>query len=168
MNLFDNFKDPQLCKTLLARAVAGETDAHFYMIAASEFVQMFVGIGAAREDVNVSCEGGSRVEMKGVAHIKWIPELSHNEAFRQYALLNIRGRLQKMIADPSAWTLKTREITETETQFHFAPVRAALEQMGAERRRIRCLVSVYGVPLAVHAAPGEQAGGAADTRASVD
>ena len=48
------------------------------------------------------------------------------------------------------------------------PVRAALDQMGAEGRRIRCLVSVYGVPLAVHAAPGEQAGGAADTRASVD
>ncbi len=86
------------------------------------------GIGAAREDVNVSCEGGSRVEMKGVAHIKWIPELSHNEAFRQYALLNIRGRLQKMIADPSAWKLKTREITEAETQFHFAPVRAALDR----------------------------------------
>ncbi|TFH47986.1 MAG: Glu-tRNA(Gln) amidotransferase GatDE subunit E, partial [Bacteroidia bacterium] len=35
------------------------------------------GIGAAREDVNVSCEGGTRVEIKGVAHIKWIPELSH-------------------------------------------------------------------------------------------
>ena len=48
------------------------------------------------------------------------------------------------------------------------PVRAALERLGAGGRRIRCLVSVYGLPLAVHAAPGEQAGGAADTRASVD
>lgn len=86
------------------------------------------GMGAAREDVNVSCEGGNRVEIKGVAHIKWIPELSHNEAFRQYALLNIRGRLQKMIADPVAWKLKTREITETDSQFHFAPVRLALDR----------------------------------------
>ena len=86
------------------------------------------GMGAAREDVNVSCEGGNRVEIKGVAHIKWIPELSHNEAFRQYALLNIRGRLQKMIADPAAWKLKTREITETDSQFHFAPVRSALDR----------------------------------------
>ncbi len=69
------------------------------------------GIGAAREDVNVSCEGGNRAEIKGVAHIKWIPELSHNEAFRQYALLNIRSRLKKIIPDPGAWKLKSREIT---------------------------------------------------------
>ncbi len=86
------------------------------------------GMGAAREDVNVSCEGGSRVEIKGVAHIKWIPELSHNEAFRQYALLNIRGKLQRMIADPAAWSLKTKEITEKDCQFHFAPVRSALDR----------------------------------------
>ena len=86
------------------------------------------GMGAAREDVNVSCEGGSRVEIKGVAHIKWIPGLSHNEAFRQYALLNIRGKLQRMIADPAAWSLKTKEITEKDCQFHFAPVRSALDR----------------------------------------
>jgi glutamyl-tRNA(Gln) amidotransferase subunit E len=86
------------------------------------------GIGAAREDVNVSCEGGSRAEIKGVAHIKWIPELSHNEAFRQYALLNIRSRLKKSIPDPAAWKLKSREITEVESQFHFAPLRAALNR----------------------------------------
>jgi glutamyl-tRNA(Gln) amidotransferase subunit E len=86
------------------------------------------GIGAAREDVNVSCEGGSRAEIKGVAHIKWIPELSHNEAFRQYALLNIRSRLKKSIPDPAAWKLKSREITGVESQYHFAPLRAALDR----------------------------------------
>jgi len=36
------------------------------------------GIGAGRQDVNVSCRGGSRVEIKGVAHTRWIPELTHN------------------------------------------------------------------------------------------
>ena len=45
------------------------------------------GIGAAREDVNVSIRDGTRVEIKGVAHIKLIPELVHNEAFRQKSLL---------------------------------------------------------------------------------
>ncbi len=39
---------PGCGKTLLARAVAGETDAKFYLIAASEFVEMFIGVGAAR------------------------------------------------------------------------------------------------------------------------
>ncbi len=39
---------PGCGKTLLARAVAGETDAKFYTVSASEFVEMFVGVGAAR------------------------------------------------------------------------------------------------------------------------
>lgn len=39
---------PGCGKTLLARAVAGETSAKFYHTSASEFVEMFVGIGAAR------------------------------------------------------------------------------------------------------------------------
>lgn len=86
------------------------------------------GIGAAREDVNVSCEGGTRAEIKGVAHIKWIPELSHIEAFRQYALLNIRRKLLAAIPDPALWSPKHREITEAETTLHLAPVREALDK----------------------------------------
>ena len=86
------------------------------------------GIGAAREDVNVSCEGGTRAEIKGVAHIKWIPELSHIEAFRQYALLNIRRKLMAAIPDPALWSPKHREITEAEMSLHFAPVREALDR----------------------------------------
>jgi cell division protease FtsH len=35
-------------KTLLARAVAGETNASYFVVSASEFVEMFVGVGAAR------------------------------------------------------------------------------------------------------------------------
>ena len=57
--------------------------------------KMRTGIGAGRQDVNVSITGGERVEIKGVAHISWIPELTHNEAYRQKALLLIRDELQK-------------------------------------------------------------------------
>lgn len=63
------------------------------------------GIGAAREDVNVSIAGGTRVEIKGVAHISWIPKLTHNEAFRQKSLLLIREELRKRVADPTKWKL---------------------------------------------------------------
>ncbi len=35
-------------KTLLARAVAGEANANFFSMAGSEFVEMFVGVGAGR------------------------------------------------------------------------------------------------------------------------
>lgn len=61
------------------------------------------GIGAAREDVNVSCRGGTRAEIKGVSHTKWIPELTHNECFRQWSLLNIKKLLADKIPDPAAW-----------------------------------------------------------------
>jgi cell division protease FtsH len=39
---------PGTGKTLLARAVAGEAGVKFYSISGSEFVEMFVGVGAAR------------------------------------------------------------------------------------------------------------------------
>jgi cell division protease FtsH len=39
---------PGTGKTLLARAVAGEADVPFFSLTGSEFVEMFVGVGAAR------------------------------------------------------------------------------------------------------------------------
>jgi cell division protease FtsH len=40
--------DPGTGKTLLARAVAGEAAVPFYHLSGSEFVEMFVGVGASR------------------------------------------------------------------------------------------------------------------------
>ena len=39
---------PGTGKTLLARAIAGESNASFYSISGSDFVEMFVGVGASR------------------------------------------------------------------------------------------------------------------------
>ena len=39
---------PGTGKTLLAKAVAGEADVPFFSISGSDFVEMFVGVGAAR------------------------------------------------------------------------------------------------------------------------
>src|SRR5439155_14076494 len=39
---------PGTGKTLLARAVAGEAGVPFFSISGSDFVEMFVGVGAAR------------------------------------------------------------------------------------------------------------------------
>jgi cell division protease FtsH len=51
---------PGTGKTLLARAVAGEAEVPFYNISASEFVEMFVGVGASRvRDLFVQAKANS-------------------------------------------------------------------------------------------------------------
>jgi cell division protease FtsH len=42
------YGDPGVGKTLLAKAIAGEADVPFISISGSDFVEMFVGVGAAR------------------------------------------------------------------------------------------------------------------------
>jgi len=67
------------------------------------------GMGAGRQDVNVSCKGGTRVEIKGVAHTKWIPELTHNEAFRQWSLLRLRDELKTRVKKED-WKMNAAEV----------------------------------------------------------
>lgn len=85
------------------------------------------GIGAGRQDVNVSCKGGHRVEIKGVAHTKWIPELTHNECFRQWALLNIRNLLLKQIKDVKSWTIVPKELDYKKLKFPCDSIKVARE-----------------------------------------
>ncbi len=83
------------------------------------------GIGAAREDVNVSINGGTRVEIKGVQHINWIPELTHNEAFRQKALLEIKKILNDAVPDPKKWKVSYKEINYNHLKNDFPPLKEA-------------------------------------------
>jgi len=53
------------------------------------------GSGAARQDVNVSVTGGTRIEIKGVSSLRAIPRLVHNEALRQRSLVGIQGELKR-------------------------------------------------------------------------
>ncbi|MFB3907404.1 MAG: Glu-tRNA(Gln) amidotransferase subunit GatE [Candidatus Eisenbacteria bacterium] len=54
-----------------------------------------VGIGASRQDVNVSVRGGRRVEIKGVPQAHWARRLVHGEAIRQWNLLRLRDDLRR-------------------------------------------------------------------------
>ena len=58
----------------------------------------------------MSINGGTRVEIKGVCRLPLIPELTHNEAFRQKALLEIRQMLCERVRDPDKWTLRCVEV----------------------------------------------------------
>ena len=62
---------PGAGKTLLARAVAGEAEVPFFSINGSEFIQMFVGVGAGRvrDLFNTAKENASKPSTKSSA--KW-------------------------------------------------------------------------------------------------
>ncbi len=85
------------------------------------------GSGAGREDVNVSCKGGTRVEIKGVSYIKKIPLWSHNEAFRQFALLNIRTKLSKKIQNQNSWKISHTQIDTHDFDFDYKPIKEAID-----------------------------------------
>lgn len=53
------------------------------------------GIGATREDLNVSIEGGHRIEIKGVQELRKIADYVEGEAGRQQALLGVRDELRR-------------------------------------------------------------------------
>lgn len=80
------------------------------------------GIGAGRQDVNVSCRGGSRVEIKGVAHTRWIPELTHIECFRQWSLLQLRDTLKAAMPNFKSWKINHIELDYHDFKFSYAPL----------------------------------------------
>ncbi len=70
------------------------------------------GIGASRQDVNVSVRGGRRVEIKGVPKASWAARLVHNEAIRQVNLLKLRDELhQRGFTSPDKLRSETFDIT---------------------------------------------------------
>jgi glutamyl-tRNA(Gln) amidotransferase subunit E len=52
-------------------------------------------LGSIRQDINVSIKNGTRIEIKGVQKLDWIPILINHEASRQLKLLEIKDDLEK-------------------------------------------------------------------------
>jgi glutamyl-tRNA(Gln) amidotransferase subunit E len=102
--------------------------AHYIRFLNRSSGKVRVGMGAAREDVNVSIEGGTRVEIKGVSRISRIPELTHNEAFRQKALLEIRKELLKRFQDPGKWRPVFKTFGFDATDIQYPPIKEAVDR----------------------------------------
>ncbi|MEK6968299.1 MAG: Glu-tRNA(Gln) amidotransferase subunit GatE, partial [Nanoarchaeota archaeon] len=51
------------------------------------------GLGTIRQDINVSIEGGTRVEIKGAQELRMLSELVEKEAHRQYHLIQLKQDL---------------------------------------------------------------------------
>ncbi len=80
------------------------------------------GIGAGRQDVNVSIEGGTRIEIKGVPRIPLIPLLVHNEAGRQKALLEIKDKLNQRGISHDSFKADFYDVTETLKNTVYQPI----------------------------------------------
>jgi len=85
------------------------------------------GMGAAREDVNVSVRGGTRVEIKGVPRIPRIPLLTYHEAMRQWNLLRLREELHGRGITPETFRSGSEDVTRILQKTSFHPIREALE-----------------------------------------
>ena len=102
--------------------------AHYLRFLSRSSGKVRTGIGAARQDVNVSINGGTRVEIKGVAHISWIPGLVHTEAFRQKAMLEIRRVLKERIEDPVLWKPSHIDLDLQNLTMDYEPLRQAQKE----------------------------------------
>jgi glutamyl-tRNA(Gln) amidotransferase subunit E len=88
---------PEITGGAEARAVAEEIGA---LLRATRLTRR--GIGTIREDVNVSTEGGRRIEVKGVQELRKIQEYVDREVDRQKVLLRLRDELvRRKTATPS-------------------------------------------------------------------
>jgi glutamyl-tRNA(Gln) amidotransferase subunit E len=84
-----------------------------------------VGMGASRQDVNVSVRGGRRVEIKGVPRAAWARRLVHGEAWRQVNLLRLRDELHRRgFRDAASIRIVTRDVTERRALKFLEPLRA--------------------------------------------
>jgi glutamyl-tRNA(Gln) amidotransferase subunit E len=84
------------------------------------------GMGAAREDVNVSVRGGTRVEIKGVPRIPRIPLLTYHEAMRQWNLLRLREELRGRGITAETFRSGSEDVTRILQKTSYQPVHEAL------------------------------------------
>ena len=88
-----------------------------------------VGMGASRQDVNVSVAGGRRVEIKGVAKAGQAPALVHGEAVRQVNLLELRDELRvRGLCDAEDLHVRHEDVTKRVADSKLHHFRAATWQ----------------------------------------
>lgn len=85
------------------------------------------GMGAGREDVNVSVRGGTRIEIKGVPNIKRIPLLCYNEAMRQWNLLRLREELKNRGVTEATFQSEVHDITKIIRKTRYQPIADAAQ-----------------------------------------
>jgi glutamyl-tRNA(Gln) amidotransferase subunit E len=94
------------------------------------------GMGAARQDVNVSVTGGTRIEIKGVPRLPRIPLLTYNEAMRQWNLLRLREELHKRGVTAESFKSTTEDVTKLLRRTRYQPISSTIASGGV----VNCVV----------------------------
>jgi glutamyl-tRNA(Gln) amidotransferase subunit E len=99
------------------------------------------GLGSVRQDVNVSIDEGTRVELKGVPKLQYIAKAVANEARRQKALIDIRDEL------------RLRGITEGTFHSEYQDVTSIFKKSRCERFKevIKSKGKIYGIVIRLFA-----------------
>lgn len=69
-------------------------------------------LGSIRQDVNVSIKAGTRIEIKGVQKLDWIPILIKHEISRQLKLVEIKEELHKRNLNEKDITNDSKDLTK--------------------------------------------------------
>ena len=88
------------------------------------------GLGTIRQDLNISVEGGARVEIKGVQKIELIKLVVANEIQRQLNLLKIRDELEKRGLKLEEIRNEFVDVTEVFTNTSSKMIKKALSRGG--------------------------------------
>jgi glutamyl-tRNA(Gln) amidotransferase subunit E len=89
------------------------------------------GIGASRQDVNVSVRGGSRVEIKGVPKAGLAVKLVHNEGIRQCNLLRLREELHRRgLKTPDSIRVEACDVSDIWSAVDLGFIRRSLQSGG--------------------------------------
>ncbi|MBF0104532.1 MAG: Glu-tRNA(Gln) amidotransferase subunit GatE [Deltaproteobacteria bacterium] len=124
---------------------------HYLRFMARSTSKVNVGSGAARQDVNVSITGGTRVEIKGVQRISHIPKLTHHEAFRQKALIEIAKILQQRLASHD-WQATALVLNEHDSRLDLP----LFKQARAAGKRVAVInLPLFGGLLSFFTQPGQ-------------
>lgn len=112
------------------------------------------GLGAIRQDLNVSVEGGSRVEIKGVQELGMISTAVECEAMRQRRLLGVRDELiRRGVQDPLGSAVK--DLTDLLSETGSKVLRKAIDSGG---RVMGVLLKGYAGLLKCELQPGRRFG----------
>lgn len=98
-----------------------ENGAKAIALAFGRFTRLFNvkrGIGTIRQDVNISIEGGSRVELKGFQNVREMDKAILNEARRQTSLVKIKKDKSYLFENVSSIRLYDLGELLVETQSH--------------------------------------------------